>query len=112
MTNMEYLWRARQDFIEAGEHGHYACPADEADGLSIDGRLCVAFRAAATEEDRGGTHFPWLESEWHWRLGELMVETNERGYAAVVAAYDQLCAELTLASIPTTTTNPQEVVPA
>lgn len=110
MTNHDYLWAARTDFITAGERGHYACPSAEALGESVDGRLCVAFRACDTAETHDA-NFAWLQHEWEARIGEMMTETNERGYAAVVAAYDQLCALLTLESIPTTT-DPQEVVPA
>jgi hypothetical protein len=89
MKNTQYLQQARRDFIEAGTEGHYQCPASETDGESSDGRLCVAYRAAdtATKHD---ADFIWLEDQWYTLIGEQMTETNERGYAACVAAYDLL----------------------
>lgn len=93
MTLLEFTQQARLDFLDAGPDRHFVCPVYHSSGRSNRGRLCVANRALQTSH--GSRSMYELEQLWFRVHGEHMEETNERGYAACVAAYDQLILALT-----------------
>lgn len=112
MTLLEFVQEARRDFIEAGPEKHFACPSGHATGRAPGGRGCLVVQMGSTAR-RVLYRLSTFAFEYVWQRfhGEYPTETNERGYAACVDAYDQLVVHLeqsqTTTPIPTT-----EAIPA
>jgi hypothetical protein len=110
VTREEFIQEARRDFIEAGPEGHYPCPASSDTGQAGD-QQCVLSRALETTwrlDQARGSYWSELDlsDSWAEAIGEVPTQTNERGYAACVHAYDQTLLYLTHQAHQT---NPQEV---
>lgn len=90
-----FVQACRRDFVEAGEDGYYQCSVNHNTGMRGEKR-CILARAQLTEFEMWDGYSSMdeclLRLDFAWRTinHERIVETNTRGYADCVAAYDRL----------------------